>query len=138
MSVVNPFTGRHVKIGGATHIKLLKLLDQVETASHNQKGGGNGESAETADFYKQLLTKAKNVKFKPKKGAVDTAAPANIPSSKYNLISSNLPPNPEGHSWYHHHAPFSQSFGDYVCLKKSVLHELGVFLKDSLLSNVSN
>ena len=55
-----------------------------------------------------------------------------LPKSKYNLISSVLPPAPEEHSWYHHHAPFSQTFGDYVCLKRDTLKELGAFLHDAL------
>jgi flagellar biosynthesis GTPase FlhF len=54
-----------------------------------------------------------------------------VPESKYHLISSTLPPNPESSSWYHHTAPFSQNFGDYVCLKKETLNELGTFMRDA-------
>lgn len=138
----NPFTGRKIKEGGPTHKKLLKLQGELKkemrrpTLPERQNGGGQGETQETADFYKSLLSKAKNVKYGPKKGAKDTHTPSTIPKSKYHLISSNLPPAPEEHSWQHHHAPFSQNFGDYVCLKKSVLSELGMFLRDALTADI--
>jgi len=42
--------------------------------------------------------------------------------SPYALISSELPPDPQQQSWYHYQAPVYQSFGDYVCIKKSFLN----------------
>ena len=151
MWITNPLTGRKIKKGGKTHKKLLDMLEYIvdETCprSKGQRGGATpsapapvGEVAtETKqlddDFYKKLAKKSQSLdKIKPyKKGATDTV---NVPKSKYDVISSALPPNPVQHSWYHHHTPFSQNFGDYVCLKKSTLQELGLFLKDSLLSDV--
>jgi len=60
-----------------------------------------------------------------------------IPESKFHLINSSTAPSPpSAQSWQHYHAPFSQNFGDYVCLKRSTLKDLGVFLKDALISNV--
>lgn len=93
---------------------------------------------DSADFYEGLLTKTLklNVPVVTAAAASKDSDKINIPESKYNLISSAMPPNPEQHSWYHHHAPFSQTFGDYVCLKKSTLQELGMFLKDSLMSDL--
>ena len=42
--------------------------------------------------------------------------------SPYALISSQLPVDPPQHSWYHYQAPVYQSFGDYVCIKKSFIN----------------
>ena len=73
-----------------------------------QKGGG---------VFDDLLDKAKSMRD---------------PNTKFHQIPSKLPPAPDAtdHSWYHHHAPFAQTFGDYVCLKKSTLRELGSFMKN--------
>ena len=43
--------------------------------------------------------------------------------SPYAMVSSQLPPNPTQQSWYHYQAPNYQTFGDYVCIKKSFLRE---------------
>lgn len=43
--------------------------------------------------------------------------------SPYVLISSQQAPNPPQQSWYHYQAPVYQSFGDYICIKKSFLNE---------------
>lgn len=160
--IINPLTGRQIQRGGKTHKKLLATLayiDEVLTQDDEQEGGGllgklasrvgtaaaKGKTAQAnvkkaGDFYENLLSKTR---------ALDTPTPTvtgsrtdggeevNIPKSKYHLISSALPPNPEYHSWYHHHAPFSQDFGQTVCLQKSTLRELGLFLRDSLLSDVA-
>ena len=44
--------------------------------------------------------------------------------SPYALISSELPPDPRQNSWYHYQAPVYQSFGDYVCIKKSFINSI--------------
>jgi hypothetical protein len=60
-----------------------------------------------------------------------------IPKNKYHLInSSTAPAPPSAQSWQHYHAPFSQNFGYYVCLKRSTLRDLGGFLRDALVSDV--
>ncbi len=151
MSLTNPLTGRKIREGGPTHRKLLRALitiEDIQKPKTRQRGGGKKKEApgkvvqsqkdDHDDFYKKLLKKTQKL---------DTPVPVRgtgskdddsvtIPKSKYHLISSAMPPNPEQHSWYHHHAPFSQNFGDYVCLKKSTLQDLGVFLRDSLLSDI--
>jgi hypothetical protein len=163
----NPLTGRMIQIGKSTHRKLLKTLDfivgtleddalaqmggeppdekekieQLDKASKPYKGKTAQRNAEKMDdFYENLLKKSRTLDTPlPARGrASKEDGEINIPKSKYHLISSALPPNPEQHSWYHHHAPFSQNFGDYVCLKKSTLQELGLFLRDSLLSDIKN
>jgi len=114
--IVNPFTGRKIIVGGTTYRKLVLLLDRIE-----QHGGATETPSYTV-----------------REGSKDTGEPPAIPKSKYQLISSKLPPNPEEHSWYHHHAPFSQNFGDYVCLKRNTLNEMGTFLRDALFTNVKD
>lgn len=44
-------------------------------------------------------------------------------TSPYLLQSSSLAPKPTSvtNSWYHHHAPDYQQFGDYICIKKDFL-----------------
>jgi hypothetical protein len=152
-SIVNPLSGRKIQVGGRTHKKLLRVIDTIDEALlPTDQRGGKGKKAPSAagatvkknaknmeDFYEELLAKTKMVKEPEPTAAgarTDGGDSINIPKSKYQLISSALPPDPEQHSWYHHHAPFSQNFGDYVCLKKSTLRELGMFLKDSLVSDI--
>lgn len=50
-------------------------------------------------------------------------------SNIYNSSGSNtkLAPNPQEHSWHHHHAPFYQVFNNYVCIKKDTLGEISNF-----------
>ena len=98
--VINPNTGRMIIVGGRTYKKVF--------SQKNQKGGG---------MFNNLLDKAKDMN----KSQVEAPMP-----------TSKLPPAPDAtdHSWYHHHAPFAQTFGDYVCLKKSTLKELGSFFKN--------
>ena len=52
--------------------------------------------------------------------------------SPYMLMSSKLPPNPPQQSWYHYQAPVYQTFGDYVCIKKSFLNTTKEILHDIL------
>jgi len=47
-----------------------------------------------------------------------------IYSSPYMLTPSNNAPNPEQQSWYHYNAPIYQTFGDYVCIKKSYIDNM--------------
>lgn len=85
-------------------------------------------------FYESLLEKSKKLDA-PVPGPTSTDT-VDIPESKYHRTSSNLPVNsPNQHSWYHHHAPFSQNFGDYVCIKRSALKDVGTFLSDTLSAN---
>ena len=104
--IINPFTNRLAMVGGRTYKKVLKKLEHID-----QKGGG---------IYENLVDKAKNMEV--------------IPRNKFELIPSKLAPAPKSteHSWYHHHAPFAQTFGDYVCLKKTSLKAMGSFLHDNL------
>ncbi len=99
--IINPFTNRKIKVGGRTYKKLLKSEPQI----FEQSGGG---------VFEELVDKAKNMNVR----------------NKFELIPSKLTPAPKSteHSWYHHHSPFAQTFGDYVCLKKSSLKDLGNFI----------
>lgn len=131
-SIVNPLTGRRIAVGGRTHRKIQSLIRDIDRQTQTQTQTGGGPDVPGPSFYQKLLEDAKkspDAKGLPVPVSSDTVI---LPKSKYNLISSVMPPNPEQHSWYHHHAPFSQTFGDYICLKKSTLHEIGVFLKDGL------
>lgn len=44
--------------------------------------------------------------------------------------STELAPNPEEHSWHHHHAPFYQVFNNYVCVKRDTLGEIRDFFME--------
>jgi hypothetical protein len=81
------------------------------------------------DFYGAILDKAKKMEKANQRPQLRQAAQA---QSRYQRLASALPPNPEQHSWYHHHAPFAQNFGDYVCLKRSTLNDLGVFMQATM------
>ena len=155
--VYNPLTGRQIQYGGATHTKLVRCLDTIDqvlaehaTQRNRQSGGAKDANKPKSkgkqskqlkqasdDFYEELLKKSNTYSGEPKP-IHPKANDENIliPESKYHLISSALPPNPNQHSWYHHHAPFSQNFGAYVCLKRETLEELGTFLRDSLFTGV--
>jgi hypothetical protein len=106
----NPATGRRIKKNGPTHKRLIKVTKVINEAL-NQTGG--------------------TIPLTQTNGRDDVV----LPKSKYQLIASSLPPNPEEHSWYHHHSPFAQSFGDYVCLKRSTLQEMGTFLHDAMFTD---
>ena len=85
-------------------------------------------------FYEDLIKLTNNSKPDPAKLTTSDNGDITIPKNKFSLIPSNLPPAPPGsHSYYHHHAPFSQDFGDYVCLKKDTLRDISMFLRDSML-----
>ena len=101
--VINPYTGRMIIVNGKTYRKVF---------GSEQSGGG---------VFDKLLDKAKSMSETDRD-----------PQAKFHKVPSKLPPAPDStdHSWYHHHAPFAQTFGDYVCLKKSTLRELGSFLKN--------
>ena len=134
--IKNPLTGRKIKVGGAVHKKLLA-----------QKGGASVPKLATDvitqqsdGFFNKIVKTSTPTKPVPTKLAAtsDTETPI-IPKSKYNLIGSKLPPAPSGsHSYYHHHSPFSQDFGDYVCIKKDTLRDVGMFLRDSMFRSVDN
>jgi len=144
--IINPLTGRKIKRGGNTHKKLLRCLETIDSILPPrvlgiQKGGGKGVAKELKKkndkFFKGLVERTEQYNdnlIKP-----STTTPSEdmvIPKSKYHLISSALPPDPQQHSWYHHHAPFSQNMGAYVCLKRETLQELGTFLRDTLFSDI--
>jgi len=165
--ITNPFTGRKIKHNGPTHRKLMKCLDTIEDILVDdhihqeelkklkklkklQKGGGKKVVGKVGQeltdkgskFFEQLVKKSAKYNdkaIKTAKSAVgESADNVTIPKSKYHLISSAMPPDPQQHSWYHHHAPFSQNFGAYVCLKRDTLQELGTFMRDALLSDIKN
>jgi len=126
-TILNPLSGRQIQIGGKTHKKVLRMITNSLDNDLQYGGAVKNNAKKSDDFFEKLLSKTQKV---DKQGQI---IKGKLPKSKYHLISSELPPNPDQHSWYHHHAPFSQNFGDYVCLKKSTLKELGTFLKDSML-----
>ena len=53
--------------------------------------------------------------------------------SPYVMISSQMPPDPAQQSWYHYQAPIYQSFGDYICIKKSFINET-----KNIINNIFN
>ena len=117
--------------------KGAKILGRVSKTASSAKIGKTVQSAtkKDQDFYSKLLKKSQKLDVPiPVSRRADEHVV--IPKSKYHMISSTLPPNPEQHSWYHHHAPFSQNFGDYVCIKRSTLQDMGTFLRDSMLSDI--
>lgn len=125
--MVNPYTGRLINVNGKTYKHVVAKLRGV-----NQGGGGGGDG-----LFDSLVTKATSMEPRVTgEGAAFRDTPV-LPDSKYHLLNSNRPPNPTEHSWYHYHAPFSQNFGDYVCLKRSTLRDLGSFLKDALTADVN-
>ena len=157
MSLRNPLTGHRIKYMGPTHRKLLELTYDIDEILSNpnpvqipimprQTGGDplKGKTAqkgakEAKSFFENLLKKSQQLEtIAPQNGKANSGSDnVVIPKNKYALMSSVLPPNPEQHSWYHHHSPFAQNFGDYVCLKRSTLSELGTFLHDSMNSDVA-
>ncbi len=50
--------------------------------------------------------------------------------SPYALVSSQLAPDPAQQSWYHYQAPIYQSFGDYLCIKKSFINNARDLIND--------
>jgi hypothetical protein len=149
--ITNPLTGRKITVGGAAHKKLKLQLSKSAT----QKGGATSPPSkelkvrvfdpsviqqQSDKFFDNLAKEQSTSKPLPTKLAASTEADSPVvPKNKNILISSKLPPAPaQAHSYYHHHAPFSQSFGDYVCVKKETLRDLGVFLRDSMFSSVDD
>lgn len=150
--IKNPITGRKITVNGATHKKLMVAFK----ASKQQGGAGAGTTGKDKEplnvrifdpsviqqqsdkFFDNLAKEQSTRKPVPTKLAASNEADSLIlPKNKTILIGSNLPPAPEqAHSFYHHHAPFSQSFGDYVCVKKATLRDLGMFIRDSMFSSV--
>ena len=150
---INPYTGRIIHINGSTYKKIIQQLAAEGTGSAKikrmlkpihvveQQGGG---------LFESLVDKAQSMDLNPTKTAVKDLDGVKlvsqgagfkkepvIPDSKYHLLNSNRPPNPTEHSWYHYHAPFSQNFGDYVCVKRSTLRDVGTFLKDALVADIN-
>ncbi len=155
--ITNPITGRKITFGGATHKKVLRS---------QQTGGGAGGAVgkppqeapksenldsslrlfdpsviqqQSEKFFNNLVRKSSEpTKPVPTKLAATSEFESPIvPKNKHVLIGSKLPPAPaQSHSYYHHHAPFSQDFGDYVCVRKDTLRDLGMFVRDSMFSSV--
>jgi hypothetical protein len=65
----------------------------------------------------QLHSKKKTMTKKQLGGSII----GDVPQSPFVITPSQLPPNPQQRSWYHHQAPIYQSFGDYVCIKREFL-----------------
>jgi hypothetical protein len=142
--IINPFTGRKITVGGVVY-KRLNLLSRG-----HQFGGAKEKAADSVrlfdtgvlkqqseKFFDKLVNKSSPKPIPTKLAASTEEEPTIIPKNKYSLVGSNLPPAPQQtHSYYHHHAPFAQDFGSYVCLKKDTLRDLGMFLRDSMFSSV--
>ena len=143
--IINPLTGRKVTVGGAAYKKMLKQKKQTggsSTELQNLRKFDTAVLQQQSDKFFTKLAKGDAASRKPvptKLAATSDMDTPVIPKSKYNLLGSSLPPAPSGsHSYYHHHSPFSQDFGDYVCLKKDTLRDLGMFLRDSMFRSVDN
>jgi len=153
--IKNPLTGRLITVGGATHLKLkaAKVSKSKSKSKSKQTGGATPPKAEDLNvrlfdpkviqqqsekFFDNLAKDQSLSKPEPTKlAATNEANGPVLPKNKNILIGSKLPPAPsQAHSYYHHHAPFSQSFGDYVCVKKETLRDLGMFIRDSMFSSV--
>jgi hypothetical protein len=152
--VTNPLTGRKITVGGATYRRVVAL--------HNQLGGTASPTPvkteaqmevenirrfdtsvlkqQSEKFFDQLVNKSVKHTEKPiptKLASTSEDDSPVIPKNIHALIGSKLPPaSPQTHSYYHHHAPFAQDFGSYVCLKKDTLRDLGMFLRDSMFTSI--
>jgi hypothetical protein len=138
-TIINPLTGRKITVGGRTYRHILQIGGLSQSAP-NVRLFDTDVIKQKSDIFFDSLVKKPAGKPIPTKLAVrnDSENPV-IPKTRQNLIGSNLPPAPSGsHSYYHHHAPFSQDFGDYVCIKKETLRDLGMFLRDSMFRSVDN
>lgn len=118
------------------------VLDQdpIQPEGMNVRSAGEDTAdtvrEEQAQFFEGLLKKSKELDaVVPGPESSDSV---HIPQSRFHRTSSNMPVNPNQHSWYHHHAPFSQNFGEYVCIKRSTLKDLGTFLNDTLSADEIN
>jgi hypothetical protein len=161
--VINPLTGRKITVGGATYRRVHSQLGGAPTKSAKPVTAASAPNPQKTEaqmemdnirrfdtdvlrqqsekFFDQLVNKSVLHTSKPvptKLGASTEDEPPVIPKNKHALIGSNLPPAPpQTHSYYHHHAPFAQDFGSYVCLKKDTLRDLGMFLRDSMFTSVT-
>jgi hypothetical protein len=160
MQCINPYTGRNIRIGSKTYntIKLRLKNEGLTRAQINkilspyeQHGGANTAPTmpQKSGMFENLVQKAQSMGSQTQtenqsgpeirlvsQGSGYKKEPV-IPDSKYHLLNSNRPPNPTEHSWYHYHAPFSQNFGDYVCVKRSTLRDFGTFIKDAFVSDMN-
>jgi hypothetical protein len=161
--IKNPITGRKITFGGATHKRLLKLkqiggagllLPDPSKPSRDPSKPSETENLDSSlrlfnpsviqqqseKFFNEILKKSITEPTKPvptKLAATSEFENPVVPKNKNVLIGSRLPPAPaQAHSYYHHHAPFSQDFGDYVCVKKDTLRDFGMFIRDSMFSSV--
>ena len=163
--IVNPLTGRKIQVGGTVYNRLIKQTGGAPTKEQfapPQKGPPAVQipkaQAQTPESLPQVSTsvlKQQSESFFDrlvKKTTDNTAkpiptrlAPAGeeetpiIPKNKFALMGSSLPPGPsQTHSYYHHHAPFAQDFGSYVCLKKETLQDLALFFRDTMFTSVDH
>lgn len=153
MKVINPYTGKMITVGGVTYKKVIYALfsegyseediNSILRTTIIQKGGSStpsgSRSRSGSGMFSELLSKVDTMNSSdPKISGHGSGQKKDIriPDSKYHLLNSANPPNPTQHSWYHHHAPFSQNFGDYVCLKRSTLKDLGGFMRDAFFTDI--
>ena len=153
--IKNPITGRKITFGGVTHKKLLKSKQiggaGAKPSQPSKPSTENLDSSlrlfdpsviqqQSEKFFNDLVNKSTTEPTKPvptKLSATSEFESPIVPKNKNVLIGSRLPPAPaQAHSYYHHHAPFSQDFGDYVCVKKDTLRDFGMFIRDSMFSSV--
>lgn len=114
---------RSSKTAMGNHTNLKAVADIQGTTKSNH-----------SDIFTKLLAKSTtNPKYL--KTSVGTGHQP-IPTSQSELMLSNIIPNSGSQSWVHYHEPFSQNIGEYVCLKRSTLRDLGRFLNLSLNSNI--
>lgn len=133
----NPFTNHYIKINGPTYLKLKRelqvnypeLCNYYAKQLHMRGGNKSKVSEKLADFKKKM--KARNQPDKTTNTPISEDIQPKLTKTEINrqMDRTGLAPAPEFHSYYHHHAPFSQVFGDYVCLKKDNLNDLATFLK---------
>lgn len=154
--IKNPFTNHLIRINGSTYLRIKRDLQTYypdlcdlyrepkknkysnRTLSRTMKGGKKGSSF--GSVKNKLSTKLSGFKQKmkarnqPESRTDVPITPEVIPKLTKTEISkmmdrTGMSPAPETHSWYHHHAPFAQTFGDYVCIKKDNLNDIANFLK---------
>jgi hypothetical protein len=151
--IKNPITGRKITVGGVTHKRLLKSKQIGGAAAKPPQETSKSENLDSSlRFFEPSVIQQQSEKFfnnlvkqstaptKPvptKLAATSEFESPVVPKNKHVLMGSKLPPAPaQAHSYYHHHAPFSQDFGDYVCVKKETLRDFGMFIRDSMFSSV--
>ena len=131
---------RGLKVGGKKVELIERLLDyqgfQRQRDCKGQRGGGKEKN-----MFARLVEKSIAMNEDPAARVGELSERAklagrrkgdkSILDSDVSLFESTNPVAPAQHSWWHHHAPMYQKFGDYLCVKRSTLREMGGLLTEA-------